>query len=105
MNGILADVFAIYMKTENFHWHMSGAHFRDYHLLLDEQAGRLYALELSVPADHAALKRWYEAVSSRPSAAPDPSPENNSYSRCDARRTHHVVDEVLLAGGNQQTVA
>ena len=34
--GLLADVFALYMKTKNFHWHMSGAHFRDYHLLLDE---------------------------------------------------------------------
>ena len=36
MNGILADVFALYMKTKNFHWHLSGPHFRDYHLLLDE---------------------------------------------------------------------
>ena len=35
MNGILADVFALYLKTKNFHWHMSGQHFRDYHLLLD----------------------------------------------------------------------
>ena len=38
MNAILADVFALYLKTKNFHWHMSGPHFRDYHLLLDEQA-------------------------------------------------------------------
>src|SRR5450631_966159 len=38
MNGILADVFALYLKTKNFNWHMSGPHFRDYHLLLDEQA-------------------------------------------------------------------
>src|SRR6202171_6002396 len=44
LNGILADVFALYMKTKNFHWHMSGPHFRDYHLLLDEQAGQLYAM-------------------------------------------------------------
>src|SRR5258708_26875605 len=44
MNGILADVFALYIKTKNFHWHMSGPHFRDYHLLLDEQADRLYAM-------------------------------------------------------------
>jgi starvation-inducible DNA-binding protein len=44
MNGILADVFALYLKTKNFHWHMSGAHFRDYHLLLDEQADQLYAM-------------------------------------------------------------
>jgi len=44
MNAILADVFALYLKTKNFHWHMSGAHFRDYHLLLDEQADQLYAM-------------------------------------------------------------
>jgi len=44
MNGILADVFALYIKTKNFHWHMSGPHFRDYHLLLDEQADQVYAM-------------------------------------------------------------
>jgi len=44
MNAILADVFAIYVKTKNFHWHMSGPHFRDYHLLLDEQADQLFAM-------------------------------------------------------------
>jgi starvation-inducible DNA-binding protein len=44
MNGILADVFALYMKTKNFHWHLSGPHFRDYHLLFDEQADQLYAM-------------------------------------------------------------
>jgi starvation-inducible DNA-binding protein len=44
MNAILADVFAIYVKTKNFHWHMSGPHFRDYHLLLDEQGEQLFAM-------------------------------------------------------------
>src|SRR6202789_3033282 len=44
LNAILADVFALYMKTKNFHWHMSGPHFHDYHLLLDEQADQLYAI-------------------------------------------------------------
>ena len=44
MNPILADVFAMYLKTKNFHWHMSGPHFRDYHLLLDEQAAQLLAM-------------------------------------------------------------
>jgi len=44
LNGILADVFALYIKTKNFHWHMSGPHFRDYHLLLDEQADQIYAM-------------------------------------------------------------
>ena len=42
LNGLLADVFALYMKTKNFHWHMSGRHFRDYHLLLDEQATQIF---------------------------------------------------------------
>lgn len=42
--ALLADVFVLYMKTKNFHWHMSGSHFRDYHLLLDEQADQIYAM-------------------------------------------------------------
>src|SRR5437588_9210426 len=44
MNAILADVFALYLKTKNFHWHMSGPHFRAYHLLLDEHADQLFAM-------------------------------------------------------------
>ncbi len=43
LNGLLADTFALYVKTKNFHWHVSGPHFRDYHLLLDEQAAQLLA--------------------------------------------------------------
>ena len=43
LNGILADTFALYMKTKNFHWHVSGPHFRDYHLMLDEQADQIFA--------------------------------------------------------------
>jgi starvation-inducible DNA-binding protein len=42
--ALLADVFALYVKTKNFHWHMSGPHFRDYHLLLDEQAAQIFAM-------------------------------------------------------------
>lgn len=44
MNSVLADVFALYLKTKNFHWHVSGPHFRDYHLLLDEQADQIFAM-------------------------------------------------------------
>jgi starvation-inducible DNA-binding protein len=44
MNAILADVFALYLKTKNFHWHLSGPHFRDYHLLFDEQAEQIFAM-------------------------------------------------------------
>ncbi len=43
LNLLLADFFALYLKTKNFHWHVSGPHFRDFHLLLDEQADQLYA--------------------------------------------------------------
>ncbi len=43
LNGILADAFALYLKTKNFHWHISGPHFRDYHLMLDEQADAIFA--------------------------------------------------------------
>jgi starvation-inducible DNA-binding protein len=44
LNALLADVFALYVKTKNFHWHMSGPHFRDYHLLLDEQSDQILAM-------------------------------------------------------------
>jgi starvation-inducible DNA-binding protein len=44
LNALLADVFALYVKTKNFHWHMSGPHFRDYHLLLDEQAEQIFTM-------------------------------------------------------------
>ena len=44
MNAILADVFALYVKTKNFHWHLSGPHFRDYHLLFDEHADQIFAM-------------------------------------------------------------
>lgn len=43
LNVLLADMFALYVKTKNFHWHVSGPHFRDYHLLLDEQAAQIFA--------------------------------------------------------------
>ena len=44
LRQLLADVFGLYVKTKNFHWHMSGSHFRDYHLLLDEQAEQIFAM-------------------------------------------------------------
>ncbi len=48
LTALLADVFALYIKTKNFHWHISGPHFRDYHLLLDEQATQIYAITDSI---------------------------------------------------------
>jgi starvation-inducible DNA-binding protein len=44
LNLLLADVYALYIKTKNFYWHVSGPHFRDYHLLLDEQSGQIFAI-------------------------------------------------------------
>jgi starvation-inducible DNA-binding protein len=44
LNALLADIFALYVKTKNFHWHMSGPHFRDYHLLLDEHGDQIFAM-------------------------------------------------------------
>jgi starvation-inducible DNA-binding protein len=44
LSRLLADTFCLYLKTKNFHWHMSGSHFRDYHLLLDEQADQVFAM-------------------------------------------------------------
>jgi starvation-inducible DNA-binding protein len=44
LNALCADVFALYLKTKNFHWHMSGPHFRDYHLLLDEHGDQIFAM-------------------------------------------------------------
>jgi starvation-inducible DNA-binding protein len=44
LNELLADVFALYLKTKNFHWHVSGPHFRDYHLMLDEQGDQIFAM-------------------------------------------------------------
>src|ERR1700694_4377806 len=44
LNALLADTFALYLKTKNFHWHMSGPHFRDYHLLLDDHGDELFAM-------------------------------------------------------------
>src|SRR5258708_20341409 len=49
LNLLLADAFALYMKTKNFPWHMSGPHFRDYHLLLDEQAAQIFAMPDPLP--------------------------------------------------------
>ena len=44
LNTLLADIFALYIKTKNFHWHMTGPHFRDWHLMLDEQATQIYGI-------------------------------------------------------------
>ena len=69
LGGLLADVFALYMKTKNFHWHMSGAHFRDYHLLLDEHGDQIFAMTdpiaeraRKIGGDESALDRRHRAT-------------------------------------------
>jgi starvation-inducible DNA-binding protein len=53
LRTLLADVFALYVKTKNFHWHMSGRHFRDYHLLLDEHGTQIFAMPTISPSARA----------------------------------------------------
>lgn len=48
LNAVLADTFALYLKTKNFHWHVAGPHFRDYHLMLDEQGDQLFGMTDSI---------------------------------------------------------
>ena len=66
---LLADVFALYVKTKNFHWHMSGRHFRDYHLLLDEQAVQIFAMTDTI-AERARKIGGDDSVHQRHCAAP-----------------------------------
>src|SRR3989475_495564 len=72
LNLLLADLFALYLKTKNFHWHVSGPHFRDYHLLLDEQADQIYATTDPV-AERVRNSSW-EARVMRPTPFPSPGP-------------------------------
>ena len=74
LRTLLADVFALYLKTKNFHWHMSGKHFRDYHLLLDEHATQVFAMTDdtgqyrigNVPSGTYNLIAWNEGLASDP---------------------------------------
>ena len=62
LNALLADVFALYIKTKNFHWHVSGPHFHDYHLLLDEQGTQIFAMTDDIAERvrdaHRAARAW-----------------------------------------------
>lgn len=62
VNGLVADAFALYIKTKNFHWHMSGVHFRDYHLLLDEHAAQILAT--TDPLAERVRKMGYDTIRS-----------------------------------------
>ena len=66
INALVADVFALYLKTKNFHWHMSGPHFRDYHLLLDEHADQIFAITV-----FAALRLAFSTINDSLGAQPD----------------------------------
>ena len=78
-------MFALYVKTKNFHWHMSGPHFRDYHLLLDEQAGSPGFSDLEIPSPQALRAEWSRVLDN-----PD------LYTHFVAERDGRVVGHALL---------
>jgi starvation-inducible DNA-binding protein len=69
LNILLADMFALYIKTKNFHWHVSGQHFRDYHLMLDEQGEQIFATTDDI-AERVRKDRWHHDPLHRPYRAP-----------------------------------
>ena len=83
--GLLADVFALYMKTKNFHWHMSGAHFRDYHLLLDEHGDQIFAM--TDPIAERARKIGGTTVCARSATSPGASAFSTMTPTMSIRRT------------------
>ena len=86
--GLLADVFALYMKTKNFHWHMSGAHFRDYHLLLDEHGDQIFAMTDPMAERARKIGGTTSALDRRHFPAPAPSRQRRRLCRSEghARR-------------------
>ncbi len=70
LNGCSADAFALYLKTKNFHWHLSGRHFRDYHLMLDEQSDQIFATT-DLLAERAQDRRSHAAFDRRSRQAAD----------------------------------
>lgn len=83
LNGVLADSFALYLKTKNFHWHVSGPHFRDYHLLLDDQAQQILAT--TDPIAERVRKRGGTTLRSIGHVARLQSIEDNDADRVDAK--------------------
>jgi starvation-inducible DNA-binding protein len=109
LRHLLADVFAIYVKTKNFHWHMSGAHFRDYHLLLDEHGEQIFAMtddiaerarkiggttlhSISDIARHQRLHDSNEEILSPKEMLAELSEDNQQLTRF-LRATHAICDE------------
>src|ERR1043165_4493773 len=74
LNTLLADAFALYLKTKNFHWHVSGRHFRDYHLMLDEQSDAIFATTDQLPHPGPARAARPRARR-RPPEGPRPAPQ------------------------------
>jgi hypothetical protein len=85
LTALLADTFALYLKTKNFHWHMSGPHFRDYHLLLDEQADQIFPSPTILPngpARSAVAPCARSARSAACSASPTTMPSSSPRPTC-----------------------
>ena len=109
LRPLLADVFALYLKTKNFHWHMSGAHFRDYHLLLDEQGEQIFEMtddiaerarklgeaslhSISDISSHQRLKDNNEEAVSPMDMLSELAGDNEALTRS-LRQTHDVCDQ------------
>jgi starvation-inducible DNA-binding protein len=109
LRHLLADVFALYLKTKNFHWHMSGAHFRDYHLMLDEHSDQIFAMTDDVAerarkiggttlrsigdiAKHQRLHDNNEEIVSPKEMLAELSDDNQQLTRF-LRATHEICDE------------
>jgi starvation-inducible DNA-binding protein len=76
LTPLLADVFALYLKTKSFHWHISGPHFRDYHLLLDEQAAQIFAMSDDI-AERTRKNWWNHNSFDRPHRSHQRVRDNN----------------------------
>jgi starvation-inducible DNA-binding protein len=87
LRHLLADLFALYLKTKNFHWHMTGKHFRDYHLLLDEQADQIFAM--TDPVAERARKLGGTTLHS--------ISEVTSHQRLQDENGHHLAPKTMLS--------
>src|SRR5215471_1872197 len=90
LRRLLADVFTLYVKTKNFHWHMSGRHFRDYHLLLDEQSTQIFAMTGDIAKNQRLKDNNKETVSPQEMIG-ELCDDNQQLTRA-LRATHEVCD-------------
>ena len=90
VNPLITDAFALYVKTKNFHWHLYGSHFRDYHLLLDEQADAIFD-SIDIMAERVPKSRWYDHTKHQ-SHRSAPNHRRRQQRRCAGRRDGSDLD-------------